>query len=84
MPSHIPSKASARVSAFCAWKRAIGRSGLKRRAGAATTLDAKSYGSIASILKHGLDRAHGQYSVQDAERSEPIRHANIRGRDYYH
>jgi transposase len=47
-------------------------------------IGAKSYSSIASILKHGLDRGHGQDSVQDAERSPPIRHANIRGRGYYH
>ena len=47
-------------------------------------IGAKSYGSIASILKHGLDRGHGQDNAQDAERSPPIRHANIRGRGYYH
>jgi transposase len=44
-------------------------------------IGARSYGSVASILKHGLDRAHAQSPLpQDA----PIRHANIRGRDYYH
>ena len=47
-------------------------------------IGANSYGSIASILKHGLDHTHEQDSVQDAERSAPIRHANIRGRGYYH
>lgn len=44
-------------------------------------IGARSYGSIASILKHGLDRA---YAPATAPQSPPIRHANIRGRDYYH
>jgi transposase len=44
-------------------------------------IGARSYGSTASILKHGLDRTHAQ---DTAPRSVPIRHANIRGRGYYH
>lgn len=44
-------------------------------------IGARSYGSIASILKHGLDRAYPQEKVADGA---PIRHANIRGQGYYH
>lgn len=44
-------------------------------------IGATSYGSVASILRHGLDKAYAQAS---APQGEPIRHANIRGRDYYH
>jgi transposase len=44
-------------------------------------IGAKSYGSIASILKHGIDRADAQES---APQRPPIRHANIRGQGYFH
>jgi len=44
-------------------------------------IGATSYGSVASILKHGLDKAYAQDSAPEGE---PIRHANIRGRGYYH
>ena len=44
-------------------------------------IGATSYGSVVSILKHGLDKAYAQGNVPE---SEPIRHANIRGRGYYH
>jgi len=44
-------------------------------------IGATSYGSVASILKHGLDKAYAQESALEGE---PIRHANIRGRGYYH
>ena len=44
-------------------------------------IGATSYGSIASILKHGLDKA---YANRNAPDGPPIRHANIRGRGYYH
>ena len=40
-----------------------------------------TYGSIASILKHGLDKAFAQEAPPDAP---PILHGNIRGPDYYH
>lgn len=42
---------------------------------------ASTYGSIASILKHGLDKAFAQEAPPDAP---PIVHGNIRGPDYYH
>jgi transposase len=44
-------------------------------------IGATSYGSVVSILKHGLDKAYAQ---KNAPEGEPIRHANIRGRGYYH
>ena len=44
-------------------------------------IGATSYGSVASILKQGLDKACAQ---ENAPEGEPIRHANIRGRGYYH
>jgi len=44
-------------------------------------IGATSYGSIASILKHGLDKAYANSKAPDGP---PIRHANIRGRGYYH
>jgi transposase len=47
-------------------------------------IGATTYCSIASILKQGLDRVPHQDSAQGAERKAPIRHANIRGRGYYH
>ena len=42
---------------------------------------ATTYGSIKSILQHGLDQAYANPKAPDAP---PIRHANIRGRGYYH
>jgi transposase len=42
---------------------------------------ATTYGSIKSILQNGLDRAFAKPTMPDAA---PIRHANIRGRGYYH
>ena len=44
-------------------------------------IGARSYGSIASILQHGLDRAYGQDKVPEGA---PIQHANIRGPGYFH
>ena len=44
-------------------------------------IGATSYRSVVSILKHGLDKADAQ---ENAPEGEPIRHANIRGRGYYH
>ena len=44
-------------------------------------IGAVSYGSIKSILQNGLDRAYPNSKAPDAP---PIRHANIRGRGYYH
>ena len=46
------------------------------------SIKARSVASIRSILKNGLDRAF----LEEAERShrQPLRHGNIRGRDYFH
>ena len=40
-----------------------------------------TYGSIASILKHGLDKA---YADKAAPEAPPIVHGNIRGAGTYH
>ena len=45
------------------------------------SIRATTYGSIASILKNGLDRAFHEEAAAEAE---PVRHANIRGQSYYH
>ena len=44
-------------------------------------IGARSYGSITSILRHGLDRARRPEPVPD---EPPLRHGNIRGSRYYH
>ena len=44
-------------------------------------IGATTYGSIKSILQNGLDKAYANPKAPDAP---PIRHANIRGRGYYH
>jgi len=44
-------------------------------------IGATSYGSIASILKLGLDKA---YATKPAPDTPPIRHGNIRGSGYFH
>jgi transposase len=43
-------------------------------------IKARSVASIRSILKTGLDRAF----LDEASDPEPLRHANIRGSDYFH
>ena len=45
------------------------------------TIGAISYGSIASILKHGLDKA---FAIEPVPDTPPIRHGNIRGSGYFH
>jgi hypothetical protein len=47
----------------------------------AATLQATSYKSIESILKHKLDQ---QPLAPTATEEPPITHPNIRGADYYH
>jgi len=44
-------------------------------------IGARSYGSITSILRNGLDRAYRPEPVPDAP---PVQHENIRGGGYYH
>lgn len=57
---------SARIEAACRRGNVIG---------------ATTYGSIKSILQHGLDRA---YAHDPPPEGPPIHHGNIRGTDYYH
>jgi transposase len=51
-------------------------------------IGATTYGSIASILKNGLDKAYAGTQpnafAADTADDAPIHHDNIRGRDYYH
>jgi transposase len=48
-------------------------------------IGATTYGSIASILKNGLDRAYAERAfAREAANDTPFHHGNIRGRDYYH
>jgi transposase len=44
-------------------------------------IGARSYSSIASILRNNLDRAYRPQSVPD---EPPVQHSNIRGGCYYH
>jgi transposase len=44
-------------------------------------IGARTYGSVASILRNNLDRAYRSQSVPDVP---PIQHGNIRGGGYYH
>lgn len=46
------------------------------------SINARSVASIRSILKNGLDRA---FLDEDGRSDrEPVRHPNIRGRNYFH
>ena len=49
-------------------------------------IGATTYGSIASILKTGLDRAYAEHDdfTRKGTDETPFHHENIRGRDYYH
>jgi hypothetical protein len=69
------------VSASCAWRGNTVPIGSKRPAIAGST-GVRSYGSIQSILKHGLDRR----SPKPAQQSELMLpdHPDIRGSRYYH
>ena len=44
-------------------------------------IGARTYGSVQSILRNGLDRAYRPEPVPD---EPPVRHGNIRGGGYYH
>ena len=44
-------------------------------------IGARSYSSIASILRNNLDRAYRPQPVPD---EPPVQHSNIRGGRYYH
>ena len=61
--------------------RSYGLTRLETAARRGNDIGATSYGSIASILKHGLDKAFATEPTPDAP---PVRHGNIRGSGYYH
>jgi len=61
--------------------RSYGVTRLEAASRRGSDIGATSYGSIASILKHGLDKAYAAEPTPDAP---PIRHGNIRGSGYYH
>ena len=61
--------------------RSYGVTRLEAAARRGNDIGATSYGSIASILKHGLDKA---FATEPAPDAPPIRHGNIRGSGYFH
>ena len=61
--------------------RTYGRERLEAACARGLEIGARSYGSIASILQHGLDRAP---SPRPAEDLPLLLHPNIRGSGYYH
>jgi transposase len=61
--------------------RSYGMTRLEAASRRGNEIGATTYGSIRSILQNGLDRAYPNSKAPDAP---PIRHANIRGRSYYH
>jgi len=63
--------------------RRFGEARLEKACARALAIRARSYRSVESILKHGLDRtALPQPSSPSS--NPPLRHDNIRGEDYYH
>jgi len=63
--------------------RPYGRDRLEAACGRGIEIGARSYGSIASILQHGLDRRPASRPTRSGE-EPPLLHANIRGSGYYH
>jgi transposase len=61
--------------------RSYGSARLEAACRRGNNIGAKSYGSIKSILQHGLDKA---YANETPPENTSIDHANIRGRDYFH
>jgi len=61
--------------------RSYGPARVEAAARRGNDIGATTYGSIASILKNGLDRAFTREPTPD---TPPIRHGNIRGTGYYH
>jgi transposase len=62
--------------------RHYGPERLERACARALFIRARSYRSVQSILKHGLDRAPLPQAPPPS--APPLRHENIRGEDYYH
>jgi hypothetical protein len=61
--------------------RSYGPERIEAAARRGNDIRATTYGSIKSILQNGLDRAFAKPNMPDTSQ---IRHANIRGRGYYH
>jgi transposase len=62
--------------------RTYGRDRLEAACARGLEIGARSYGSVQSILRHGLDRQPSDASACDGEL--PLIHPNIRGSRYYH
>jgi transposase len=62
-------------------ERSYGPARLEAACRRGNEIGATTYGSIASILKNGLDKA---YAREPTPETPPIRHGNIRGTGYYH
>jgi transposase len=63
--------------------RTYGRERLEAACARGIEIGARSYGSIASILRHGLDRQPAPRPARSGEEPPPL-HPNIRGSGYYH
>ena len=61
--------------------KSFGEQRLEAAATRALLIDARSYRSVHSILKNGLDRQ--PLPATEEPQCEPIRHTNIRGAQYY-
>lgn len=60
--------------------REVGHTRLEAACARALAINARTYKSVASILKHGLDRP----AEPPAQSTLPFDHANVRGSHYYH
>ncbi len=63
-----------------ALEKTYGQARLAAACERAGLINARSVGSVRSILQNGLDRAFLDETVQ----TEPLRHANIRGNTFFH
>jgi hypothetical protein len=63
--------------------RTYGRDRLEAACARGIEIGARSYGSIQSILQHGLDRQAAPRPARDGDEL-PLLHPNIRGAGYYH
>jgi transposase len=63
--------------------RRFGEARLEKACARALLIRARSYRSVESILRHGLDRAE-LAQPSSPSTNPPLQHENIRGEDYYH
>jgi transposase len=64
-------------------RRSFGAARLEAACARGIEIGARSYGSVASILQHGLDRQPAPRPAQGGEEL-PLLHPNLRGPGYYH